>query len=167
MKVEHTPALGYIFPDELYLLKNEQSRYGPGQRPAERVESVRPDFRFIGKNQKKVLILVHYPGDDLMDETHLTALENILKRKTLGLDDVAILNMHQHPHADHEAINAFFSPQKIVIMGNLAVPPGIEQPALHSITTLGGVQTLYSFSFAEMMNDNERKKLFWEQMKKL
>ncbi|HWZ36044.1 MAG TPA: hypothetical protein VNW51_07795, partial [Mucilaginibacter sp.] len=57
------------------------------------VQSPAAQFNCLGSNKKGFLIFVHYPNHEFMDQEHLTALQNILKRKELELDDVAILNL--------------------------------------------------------------------------
>src|SRR6202000_828233 len=54
------------------------------------------EFNYMGKKGKDFLLLVHYPELYFIHNTHLTALENILKRKGYEIDDVAIFNIAKH-----------------------------------------------------------------------
>ena len=165
MKIENPVALNFIFQDELYLLNAERHSFTTIAEPVPTAEPIAESYNYLGKNQRQFLILVHYPAHEFMDAAHLAALTNILKRKELALDDVAIINLHHYQTTDLEALNSFFSPVKIVVMGRNAIPAGMEEPVLNTPLQLKGRHLLYSFSFDDMMSDNERKKLFWEQMK--
>jgi hypothetical protein len=52
-------------------------------------------------------------------------------------------------------------------MGSNALPQGIASISLNRVQSLGNSMVLYTFSFDEMMDSNENKKAFWEQMKAL
>ena len=186
MNVENPIALHFILQDELYLLNNDKSLYSSIHRPVidelietiveitpvdETVEVVAVEtpltFNPLGAGKTNFLILVHYPEHEFIAEAHLTALENILKRKGLAMDDVAIVNMARHSEARFEFINRHFKPEKILVLGGNALPAGIGAIELNIPLQMAGSTALYSFSFDEMMDSNELKKAFWEQMKNL
>lgn len=167
LKIEEPGALSLILQEEIYLLKSERYLYNAISKQPPVVAEASPVLHFLGKNKSNFLILVYYPDNEFMHDIHRAALENILKRKELGLDDVAIVNLHHHSAVDAETLMAYFSPKKIVIMGSGAFPHGMQKINLNRIEQNDNRATLYSFSFEEMMNDNERKRLFWEQMKTL
>jgi len=55
-------------------------------------ENPSPTYRFLGKNEKKVSVIMRYPGDPYIPEDHLQLLIKILSACKLNLGDVAILN---------------------------------------------------------------------------
>ena len=190
MKVDNPNALRFIMQDEVYLLEQDKGlkplvetpavaeaqpdsatpepiAEAPQTIPEPIVETPNVTFNYLGSNNKNFLILVNYTTDEFIAPAHLTALENILKRKELALDDVAILNLANHPIADLALINDYFKPVRLLIMGQSSLPAGIGQPKLNELFKLNGHDALYSFSFAEMMESNDNKKAFWEKMKKL
>ena len=186
MKIENPAALRFIIEDDLYLLAGDRIA---GQNPTTIVEqpasqtvaepetqytATQPeaetpviDFKYKGGNKKHLLVLVNYLSVEFMEDAHLTALENILKRKDLALDDVAIVNLAKHPDQDKNELLDFFKPERLLIMGKDAVPAGLMVSALNQIGQTENIKTLYSFSFGEMMNSNDNKKIFWDQMKNL
>ncbi|MFI5158118.1 MAG: hypothetical protein ACHQF4_04590, partial [Sphingobacteriales bacterium] len=131
------------------------------------VEAKPVEFNYLGGNKKNFLITVHYPGIDFMADAHLTALQNTLKRLGFELEDVVILNLASYAEADHETISDFFSPKKMLLMGKNALPKNISPLKLNEQQTQGSCVLLFSFSFDEMMDNNEYKKTFWEQVKLL
>jgi len=124
-------------------------------------------FNYVGGNAQRFLILVHYPDHDLMEPSHLSALESTIKRKELAINDVAILNLAKHPGTELKAFGAFFKPRKMLLLGADTFPVGLTPPVLNELTMLGKCHMLYSFSFDEMMGNKDNTKAFWEQMKAL
>ena len=177
MKTENPAALHFILQDDIFLLNQDREAYShaalameqpePQATPLVVVETKQIEFNYLGGNKKNFLITVHYPGIDFMADAHLTALQNTLKRLGFELDDVAILNIENHIEADHETISSFFNPQKMLLMGKSAWPKNISSLKLNEQQTQGNCAMLFSFSFDEMMDSNDYKKAFWEQMKLL
>jgi hypothetical protein len=166
MKIETPAALRYIMQDDIFLL------------PAGIVKSAEtivetavqtPDavFKYLGNNKKNFLILVHYTAHEFIADTHLTALQSILSRKEYSLDDIAILNRANYITTGFELLAAYFNPQKILILGNEAMPVGIEPVQFNEPVQLGNCVALHSFSFDEMMDNIPNKKTFWDKMKNL
>lgn len=190
MKVENPVALRFLLQDELYLLDTDRPLYENRetaelitkkpepetitQAQVPTIQVTKPEvktpavtFNYLGKNLKSFLILVHYPGLDFIADVHLTALQNILKRKDLEIYDVAILNMDKYNNTNHDELINFFKPAKLLLLGQAALPQGMAPLALNTPKQLNNYTALYSFSFNEMMESTENKKTFWEQMKTL
>ena len=182
MRIENPAALRFIIDDDLYLLNKDkavasapskspppiggETSHLPAQEPGN-AETAVVEFKYMGGNKKNFLIVVHYADNEFMDDAHLTALENILKRMELYMDDVAILNMANHNAITLEEATNYFSPKKILLMGQKALPKNMTVPVLNQPKQLENSRVLYSFSFDEMMSSNENKRVFWEQMKTL
>jgi len=173
MKIENPAAFSFIMQDDIYLLNKEKdtfSNIAPAPDAPEPVlvkETPRISFNYLGKHKKLFLILTHYPGTDFIAANHLTALENTLKRLEFSLDDTAILNTAHHPEATMEQLSDFFKPQLLLVLGQKALPSGAQKLELNKRLELNNCRTLFTFSFDEMMDSNENKKAFWEQMKQL
>lgn len=167
MKVENPLAFSFIMQDELYLLKSDKNTPIEANIPAIITETQPPEFNFMGGNKKSFLIITHYTAKDFIDEAHLAALENVLKRLGLETADVAIFNRAKYADAGAAEILGHFKPQKLLLLGKRAVPANLGELTLNTPKQLGNCNTLFSFAFEEMMDNNEHKKAFWEQMKQL
>jgi hypothetical protein len=190
MKIENPLALRFIMQDEVYLLNSDKALFAEAaaqpaaedvQQPAAELpaqpvaavsqpiakETLPVSFNYLGGNKKSVLVITHYPKLDFIDEAHLTALQNIFKRLELSMDDVAIFNRAKYTAAAFAELSGFFKPQKMLLLGTNALPVGMDTLTLNKLRQISGVNTLYSFSFADMMDNNDRKKAFWDQMKQL
>jgi hypothetical protein len=189
MKIEDPAAYRFIIDEDIYLLNNDKATLAAiaheateqpiptadaevlstplvaTEPPAEKLPA--NEFKYLGKHQKKFLILVRYTAYEFIDDAHLTALTNILKRKELAIDDVAILNLAQHTNATFEQIADYFKPQKLLFMGKASLLSGMDTLPHNQPQTVKGYTLLYSYSFDEMMDNNDLKKAFWEQVKNL
>jgi len=174
MIIEDPLALPYIFADNVYLLPQDKALFNKPAREAaahfpitETVAAPVITFNYTGRYQNKFLVLVHYSGHEAMEPAHLSALESALKRKELSLDDIAILNLNKAANCRFEDLMTFFTPKKMLILGESALPQELAAPPLNQLTKLGECDTLYSFAFNEMMGNKDNTKAFWEQMKVL
>jgi hypothetical protein len=172
MKVENPAAYRFIIQDDVYLLPNDKVLEAVKlpesvEEPAikEIVES-EITLNYLGGHKKQFLILVHYPGHDFIAEAHLTALQNILKRKDHSMDDIAIFNIAKN-NTDFEQLISYFKPQKLLVLGKKSIPIKLETPMLNQLGPIAGCMALYSYSFDEMMDNVDYKKIFWDQMKNL
>lgn len=125
-----------------------------------------PAIKYRGNNKNGYVILVHYPATEWMHDAHLTALESTLKRKGIEPADTALVNTANGNFTYDEFITQL-KPQKILLMGKESLPAGIPAIQFNQLQQLANCTALYTFSFGEMMDSNENKKIFWEQMKML
>jgi hypothetical protein len=175
VKIENPAALRFIMENDLYLLPGDKINaqtlvIQPALQPIlieAKDETPVMNYKYKGGNKKQFLVLVNYPSTEFIEDAHLTALENILKRKELSLDDVAIVNLAGYRDQRTTALMNFFKPQRLLVMGQDAAPTDFMLPALNQVAVAENIKTLYSFSFSEMMDSNDNKKAFWEQMKNL
>jgi DNA polymerase III psi subunit len=167
VKVENPLAYSFIMQDELYLLKNDKNAPLQAAPPAVNSKTQLLAFNFMGGNKKNFLIITHYPATEFIQADHLAALESVLKRLGLETGDVAIFNRAKYMDAAYAEILDYFRPQKLLLLGKMALHNGPGQLTLNKPQQLENCNTLLSFAFEEMMDNNEYKKAFWEQMKLL
>jgi len=197
VKVENPAAFRFLLEDELYLLNADKMLYDKIAEPEPTaavpsspvIEHIKPepvavtpsltpepqpviqtpvaDFKYRGKNLKNFLVLTHYKVDDFINAGHLTALENILKRKELGPDDVAIFNLANYSETKFSQLKPFFKPTKVLVLGGDALPQDIKVLKPNKPVTSNGITVLYTYSFDEMMDNVDHKKTFWELVKTL
>jgi hypothetical protein len=171
MNIENPLAYSFILQDDVYLLDADKRAIKKNQPQVPEVivekETPKPEFRYLGGHKKQYLIITHYADADFIALDHLTALESTLKRLGYGLDDTAIFNLANYPDAQFQQIIDFFKPQKMLIMGNYAMPPTMGAVNRNKPQPTGNIniRTLFTFSFKEMMDNSENKKEFWEAMK--
>ena len=164
MKVEHPTAFRFIINEDIYLLSQDKEL--ESKKVVKEAEIMPFSFNYRGNNNKKFLILTHYIDNDTIPAPHLTALEAILARMGYQPDDVAIVNMTKND-TNFKALTSHFTPEKLLILGQKAIPAGMEAPQFNSLQKVGECNSLLSFSFDDMMENTDNKRAFWEQMKNL
>jgi hypothetical protein len=185
MNIENLIAFSFIMQDDIYLLDKDKLTYStpavskqdnilaePEQEyvfvPTIALAEPQPfSFNYLGGHKKNFLVIVHYPEHDLMHDKHLAALESTLTRLGFSRDDVAIFNRAKYLDAEFNTLADFFKPQKLLLLGKSSQPAGIEAFELNKLSQLNSYTVLLTFSFDEMMDSLENKKVFWEQMKQL
>jgi hypothetical protein len=167
VKIENPLAFRYILQDDVYLINDDKAYFA--HLPVTEIIPETPSlsFNYLGGNKKNFLVITHYADATSMHELHLKALESTLKRLSFEMDDVALFNIAGDAEIEFDILADFFKPQKLLILGKEALPVGRETFTFNAITTANKCKTLYTFSFSQMMNNNEYKKVFWEQIKQL
>jgi hypothetical protein len=169
MNVENPLAYSFILQDDIYLLPADKQVLQKIAHPAAGAVVVKQTpgavFKYLGGHKKHYLIITHYPDSDFIAGPHLAALESTLKRLGVELDETAIFNLAYYPEAQYQQIIDFFKPQKMLILGNYALPSVMHKVDQNVPQPVGNIRTLLTFSFNEMMDSMENKKTFWEAMK--
>jgi len=167
VKIENPAAFSIILQDEIYLLDQDKIKPDMDLASAPVIETLTSHFKYLGGYRKKLLVVAHYPDVEFIAADHLEAISKVLARLNFGMDDIAILNISNHTGATFSEIMDFFKPKKMLVLGEKALPAGIESLRLNVPKQLNNCGTLLSFSFDEMMDNQEYKKAFWDEMKKL
>lgn len=166
MKIENPAAFRFIMQEEIYLLPSDKTEQSIAIAPPV-IKTKVTDLNCLGKYKKGFLIVAHYANEEYMTAEHITALENILKRKEYSLDDVAIFNLFTYPDVDFEQMQAHFNPKKLLLLGKNALPANLPALTFNQPQKINEYAALYTFSFAEMMDNTPNKKAFWDQVKNL
>lgn len=197
MNIDNPAALHFIMQDDIFLLRNERELFGkkettaaefaeyspqtpPIIEPASPIKAPEPVspvlqqpvkqapvIKYRGNNKSGYVVLAHYPSAEWMHDAHLAALENTFKRKGIEPAEVAIINMATQNDITFESLTGQLRPKKLLLMGKESLPDGIAAVKFNQLHQLADCTALYTFSFGEMMDSNENKKIFWEQMKVL
>lgn len=169
LKATHPVSLQFLMNEEIYLIdsvmpvQHSSTETKIEKAPEQPIENIA--FDYLGENNKYFLLLVNYPDHKIMAPKELEALQSILGAKKMELKDVAIVNLHKYPQANFKLLKDFFACNKIVFFG--INPQQIQLPGITSnqITEHDSVKLLGTFSFTEMMDNVDKKKLFWNTMK--
>ena len=162
-------ALQYLMTDDLYSIDlPEESNHvaeGPG---IEKLVIEQPTvFNYLGENNRYMLIVIHNPKNEFLSAIHLEMLSKILAGKKMELRDVAILNLNAYPTANFSQLKAFFAFKNLVLFGINPSQIGLSELGNNETIQIEQSTVLATFSLAEMESDDEKKRKFWNQMKKL
>lgn len=125
-------------------------------------------FRSLGNNNKSVLIIVNNPDAVHLPDDELQFLAGILGACKLTLEDVAIVNLNNHPGTLYKELTTHFK-SRIVFLFDVE-PAAFGLPMsfpYYQIQAFAGNSFLYSPSLKQLENDRVEKSKLWVCLKRL
>jgi hypothetical protein len=162
MKASDPAALQYLMTEDIYLISEEELA-----KPSVDSPESSPSFNYLGENNKFMLLLIQEESHPNLRSNELEALANILGAKRMSIKDVAIVNQRKYSASSWKEFKAYFACSSIVLFGIDPQEVKIRPLPKNVITDFEGMQVLFTYSFAEMLNSVDKKREFWNQMKKL
>lgn len=174
--IHHDAALRLFFTEEIYL--QEETGVLPGLKeipePAEsgladdpQVTLMPRNFSYLGKNQRRILILVYDEKEDVSSPEGRDLLRNMVKAIQLTANDFALLNYAAYTDCQQEELFAYFKPQLLLSFGVNAIQLGLEMTADPGLIELNGIQMIFSANLAVLASDKTGKAALWAGLKKL
>lgn len=178
-------ALRMFFTDDIYLVSGDAQlasaeqlapSLAPPPSPLPIVETVVPlvveiaptaDFKYLGKNQKNVLILVKDDQNDVSTERGRELLRNIVKALQLTANDFALLNYHTYQDQQFPALKDFFVSKLVMAFGITPVQLGLVDHPANTIVMEGQIQVVFSQNLDLLADNQNEKKALWGSMKKI
>jgi hypothetical protein len=184
-------ALSFLIDDEIYLTNDERATIVAKEdsRPTEKEEIIEnkipilvaekeeilsipapiadsnKDYKYLGENNKYILIIVKEPEADFLKPTDLTFLLKILAAKKLVLDDVAIINTEKNGALDFDNLKDYFACNKIITFG-------IDPKLLQITTAVANKKSIFkntpilgTWDLQKLQLDPKKKGIFWDELK--
>lgn len=180
-------ALRLFFTDDIYLVKTEDvaAAASPAEQPSAAPDVVQHEqkppampvmpqapaaapgtvFKYLGKNQKNVLILVNDSENDVSSEGGRELLRNLVKAMQLTANDFALLNYHHYTHVKFEELSQFFGSKLVLGFGLSPLQLGLNDQPQHSIGLHGTVQLVFTGRLDLLADDQDGKKKLWSSLK--
>jgi hypothetical protein len=125
-------------------------------------------WKYLGENQKKILIVVDYNDAVYMPDEELSFLTNMLTACKLSLADVAIINRHSYNEISHKELLAKFTSRIIFLFGVDPVTFGLPvsfpyfqvQPVAHATF-------LYAPALIDCKKDELVKSKLWVCLRRI
>lgn len=171
---ENPVALRYLMSETLYAVDSVGSVDSVDsvdeQALSEPLSPV-PDLTFYGGNRSGILFISPRssgPGEHTLPEAEMLAFEKILAALQLTTEDISLIHVPKD-----EALSGarslpqlvdFFTPKIIVVLGTDLRMEGLNSE-LHEVQQRGNYRFLHTYSFHEMGEDVEKKRLFWGKLK--
>jgi hypothetical protein len=125
-------------------------------------------WKFLGNNNKKVLILVNQPAAVFLKDEELSFLTRMLGACKLTLADSAIVNIHQEQDTNYSRLINFFGCTSALLFN--VSPATLEMPVdfpMYQLQKVGSCTFIQSPSLDSLEpNEKERGKL-WASLRKL
>ena len=166
LKVETVaePTLIEIEKPKLVETKSEpKADQIPAEKNIEKRQTT--DFKYLGENNKYILIVVKEPSFDFLKHDDLGFLLKILAAKKLELKDVAIINTEKHSSLNFDDLRTFFAFSKVITFGINPQMLQIEGAVANKKTSFKETQILGTWSLAILQQDEKKKAIFWDMLK--
>ncbi len=131
------------------------------------IQNNKPNYKYIGDNNKSILILVNETDFDILNNADMLALNKLLSARKLEQKDVAILNIQKNAHLNFTHLKTFFGFNKLLLFGINPKDLEITGIVANQICTFEGIPTLGTWHLKIMQLDEKKKLTFWAEFKKL
>ncbi len=125
-------------------------------------------WKYLGNNQKHVLIIVQTMDAVHLPDSELSFLTGILSACKLSMADVAILNRQNHPAALYKELVEGFNSKVVILFG--LEPAVIDLPLSfpqYQVQPFIGTSYLHAPPLNELENNKEEKMKLWMSLKRI
>lgn len=130
-------------------------------------ESKSHEFKYVGKNQKCVLILVNDAENPVSTERGRALLRNIVKAIQLSASDFALVNYSGYKSAKFSDLSAFFTCRLVLAFGVAPTELGLMEYPQNKLVVEEHVQMVFSADLDVLAADQNGKKTLWGSLKQL
>ena len=157
-----TPGLmEQLYHKSLYQDKNTVS-------DSNATDAAETSFKFTGKNQKNVLVVVNYTDVPTITDEDLSFLSQLLKACQLSLADVAIFNFNKYNADYFHQIFDFFKAKNVLLFGISTADFGFPfQTLTYKLQNHNQINVISSHALAEIKENNTQKAKLWAGLKQM
>ncbi|MDQ7948578.1 MAG: hypothetical protein REI78_11140 [Pedobacter sp.] len=175
-------ALRLFFTEEVYLVKDidpspvtvaptVEPKTPIAQKPEAEITVPEPkkewQFEHLGKNQKRILILVNDAQYKVSSPQGTELLRKLVKAIELSNNDFALVNYAAYPDADFQAFKEFFDCELLLAFGVSAPQLGLQEALLHKLTQLNQIRMIFTHNLHDLDSDVNSKKILWSTLQTL
>jgi hypothetical protein len=158
--IQLTPAaVTSLFKNALYTEESKQ---------VEKVKEDKSTFKYLGQNNKKILLLVNYTDTAFLPDKQLDFLTSILGACKFSLADVAILNSANAGATNYKSLSKELQMQYAILFdinpASLSLP--VDFPA-YQVQAFSNCTYLHADSLEALAADKELKTKLWLCLKKI
>ncbi len=124
-------------------------------------------FKYLGKNQKNILILVNDSQNDVSTEQGRELLRKLVKAIDLTANDFALVNYANYKEQNFSHFKDAFDCKLILSFGVAAGELALPEQSLHQLNSYEGVSLVFSSNLDELDRDQASKKMLWASLQQL
>jgi hypothetical protein len=125
-------------------------------------------FKFLGKNEKNILLLVNEEDHPFLGDEELGLLLNILGACNIAMQDVALVNLSNYRGETNSALQAQFAPMHLLFFGTTPEALGFPlQIPMYKIQPYNNQQYLVAPNLQQLLTDKAAKKNLWAALKNM
>ncbi len=170
--IDNAAALPFLFTEDLYFIDSGATAGLENPPPEKKPQPDEPPiadsipFKFLGGNGKNFLILIDDKIHTLMNPAHQEMLLKVMTAKNMELADLAVVNIARYHSADLNDLKSALNCSSLVLFGVVPAQLGLVPFDLNKPHQTSGVKMLATYSLEEMRNNADKKREFWNVMKK-
>lgn len=125
------------------------------------------NISFLGKNEKKILVLVNETDTTFLPVTDLNFLINILSACKITMADIALINFDKNREINYEILMNYFKPASVFLFG---INPADLQFPMHfphyQLQHYNNQTYICAPALSILATDTEKKKQLWNSLQK-
>ena len=122
---------------------------------------------FLGKNEKKILVLVNETDTTFLPVTDLNLLINILSACKITMADIALINFDKNREINYDILMNYFEPASVLLFG---INPADLQFPMHfphyQLQHYNNQTYICAPALKILATDKEKKKQLWNSLQK-
>jgi|GEM_PF-3848063 len=128
-------------------------------------DNLSPTLAFKGKNQKHIIMLINYSGDDFLASLEGNLLLKICSSVSLDLDSIALVNINEN-HSFNKLLNDEVPYERLISFGvNWQSAEVSQQDVLYQAFLRNGKKILKAESLTELTENVASKRALWQELK--
>ncbi|MGF1922884.1 MAG: hypothetical protein ACQUHE_01800 [Bacteroidia bacterium] len=157
-------ALALFFTEDIYLVSSSIQEEGEVNLG---VQKQKADFKFLGKNQKNILILVNDSENEVSTLPGRELLRKLVKAIDLTANDFALVNYSAYSSNTYRDFREFFNCKLTLAFG--VEPAALELPhqTYHQLAVYEGDTVLFAKNLHDLDSDLNSKKMLWASLQQL
>lgn len=150
---------------EEYNTKTEENTVPIIPKVEPKTAIVNQDYKYLGDNNKYILIIVNEANFDFLNKKDLAFLTKVLSAKKLDINDVAIINLTKYPSLNFDELKSFFGFNKLVTFGINPKILKVEGSVPNKKFMFKDVAILGTWDLFKLDEDVKKKTIFWNELK--
>lgn len=130
-------------------------------------EKVLPKVKYLGENQKNILLLIQNESEAYLNEELFNLLTNILNACKLGMQDVALTNAATYPGLTLADYKTAIPVRQCIIFAVTPGSIGLPPMQTYQLETHEQLPVLYSDALQLIATDKNLKGRLWMGLKQL
>ena len=159
-------ALRLFFTEDIYLVAKSNEIQLTGAVVIA-VQNSKTEFKYLGKNQKNILILVNDYQNDVSTEQGRELLRKLVKAINLTANDFALVNYSDYTSEKYNDLKAFFNCKLMIAFGVDAVDLNVPVQPLHQLINYEEATLLFAKNLHDLDTDQVSKKILWTSLQQL
>lgn len=165
-------SLENIQIDPYFLARIYNQPIIPGEKQAVAAPVAAPvvplqKVKYLGENQKNITLLIQNEHEVYLNDELFNLLTNILNACKLGMQDVALINLHAYPGASFAALQQAVLVKQAVLFGIEPETLGLQGIAPYQVNQVGNTSVLQSHDLSVIAQDKTMKGRLWNGLKQL